>query len=31
MQYAETNNFKLKYVIYSKQYFSFLKLDSPIK
>ena len=30
-RYAETNKFKLKYVIYSKQYFSFLKRDSPIK
>ena len=30
-QYAETNKFKLKHVIYSKQYFSFLKRDSRIK
>ena len=29
--YAVTNKFNWKYVIYSKQYFSFLKRDSPIK
>ena len=28
---SEGNKFKLKYVIYSKQYFSFLKRDSRIK
>ena len=31
-RYAETNKFMLKYVIFSEQYFSFLKCDhSPIK